>query len=111
MQRRLALVAPTLLGVTLLVFALLHLVPGDPVEIMLGESAQPADVDAMRHSLGLDQPWPQRLGQFLGGLMRGDLGQSIAFRMPVTEIRPGVTISMVEDPDGNWVEFLQASEA
>jgi peptide/nickel transport system permease protein len=58
MRRRLLLLLPTLLGVVLLVFAFLHLVPGDPVEIMLGESAAPADVAALRHTLVLDRPLP-----------------------------------------------------
>ncbi len=86
MRRRLLLLLPTLLGVVLLVFAFLHLVPGDPVEIMLGESAAPADVAALRASLGLDRPLPEQLLAFLGNAARGDLGWSIAFRAPVAEI-------------------------
>jgi len=84
--RRLALVVPTLLGVTALVFAFLHLVPGDPVEIMLGESAVPADVEAMRRDLGLDRPLPAQLVAYLAGALRGDLGHSLAFRAPVTRV-------------------------
>jgi peptide/nickel transport system permease protein len=86
MVRRLLLLLPTLLGVVLLVFAFLHMVPGDPVEIMLGESASPADVTALRHSLGLDRPLPEQLLTFLGHAARGDLGWSIAFRAPVSEV-------------------------
>lgn len=86
MRRRLALTVPTALGLTLLVFGLLDLVPGDPVEIMLGEAALPADVAAMRHALGLDRPPLGRLAHFLAGLARGDLGHSIAFRGPVTHV-------------------------
>lgn len=86
MRRRLALVLPTALGLTVLVFGLLDLVPGDPVEIMLGEAARPADVAAMRHSLGLDRPPVARLGHYLAGLARGDLGHSIAFRAPVAQV-------------------------
>lgn len=85
-MRRLALTIPTALGLTLLVFALLEIVPGDPVEIMLGEAALPADVAAMRSALGLDRPLPGRLAHFVAGLARGDLGHSIAFRAPVTQI-------------------------
>src|SRR5581483_6679303 len=62
--RRLALVPVTLLGAALLVFAMLRLVPGDPVEIMLGESAAPADVAALRHDLGLALPLPAQLARF-----------------------------------------------
>lgn len=86
MRRRLALAIPTALALTLLVFGLLDLVPGDPVEIMLGESAAPADVAAMRHALGLDRPPAGRLLHFLGGLAHGDLGRSIAFRAPVAGV-------------------------
>src|SRR5207249_2950912 len=84
--RRLVLIIPTLLGVASLVFAFLHLVPGDPVEIMLGESAAPADVAALRHDLGLDRPLPAQYARFLARAARGDLGQSIAFRAPVAEV-------------------------
>jgi ABC-type dipeptide/oligopeptide/nickel transport system permease component len=86
MRRRLLLLLPTLLGVVLLVFAFLHLGPGDPVEIMLGESAAPADVAALRHTLGLDRPLPEQLLLFLARAARGDLGWSIAFRAPVSEV-------------------------
>jgi len=86
MLRRLVLVVPTLLGVTALVFAFLHLVPGDPVEIMLGESAMPADVEAMRRDLGLDRSLPAQLIAYLGGALRGDLGHSLAFRAPVAAV-------------------------
>jgi peptide/nickel transport system permease protein len=84
--RRLVLLVATLLGVATLVFAFLHLVPGDPVEVMLGESAAPADVAALRHDLGLDRPLAVQYAQFLGRALRGDLGQSIAFRAPVGSV-------------------------
>ncbi|MEX2481978.1 MAG: ABC transporter permease [Gammaproteobacteria bacterium] len=70
-------------GVSLLVFLLLHLVPGDPVEVMLGEFAAAADRTALREALGLDQPlWRQWLG-FVGGLVRGDFGTSLATGQPI----------------------------
>ena len=84
--RRLLLTIPTILGVVVLVFAFLHLVPGDPVEIMLGESAAPAQVAALRHDLDLDRPLPAQLASFLRRAARGDLGYSIAFRAPVGEL-------------------------
>jgi peptide/nickel transport system permease protein len=86
MTRRLLSVLPTLLGVTILVFAFLHAVPGDPVEIMLGESAAPADVAGLRSALGLDRPLPEQLARFVGRAARGDLGASIAFRAPVATV-------------------------
>jgi len=85
-QRRLLLLVPTLVGVATLVFAFLHLVPGDPVEIMLGESAAPADVAALRHELGLDRPLAVEYVRFLGRAARGDLGRSIAYRVPVVDV-------------------------
>jgi peptide/nickel transport system permease protein len=84
--RRLLLTVPTILGVAVLVFAFLHLVPGDPVEIMLGESAAPAQVEALRHDLGLDRPLLAQLAGFFQRAVRGDLGYSIAFRAPVGEL-------------------------
>jgi peptide/nickel transport system permease protein len=86
MRRRLLLLPATLLGAVALVFAFLHLVPGDPVEVMLGEFAMPADVESMRRGLGLDRPLPEQFVRFLGGLASGDLGESIAFRAPVTRV-------------------------
>ena len=62
------------LGVCTLVFLLIHLVPGDPVEAMLGESAQPADREALRAALGLDRPVSEQYLDYLGRLVRLDLG-------------------------------------
>jgi|RhiMetdeSRZDD1v2_1073273.scaffolds.fasta_scaffold372879_2 ABC-type dipeptide/oligopeptide/nickel transport system permease component len=84
--RRVALLVPTLLGVATLVFAFLHLVPGDPVEIMLGESAAPADVAELRRELGLDRPLVVQYGRFLAHAARGDLGRSIVYRAPVSHV-------------------------
>jgi ABC-type dipeptide/oligopeptide/nickel transport system permease component len=86
--RRLVLTLPVLLGVATLVFALIHLVPGDPAEAMLGESAPAADLADLRTKLGLDQPLLVQYGHFLGGLVRGDLGTSFRYNTPVaSEIR------------------------
>ena len=84
--RRLAQVIPTALLAATLVFSLIHLIPGDPVEMMLGEGAQPADVTALRHDLGLDRPLLVQYGSFLGGLARGDLGKSLKSGEPVLAI-------------------------
>jgi peptide/nickel transport system permease protein len=83
---RLASALVVMLGVALLVFLLLHLVPGDPVELMLGDSARPADRAALRQALGLDRPVAVQLGDWLGGLVRLDLGDSLFSRRPVTEL-------------------------
>jgi ABC-type dipeptide/oligopeptide/nickel transport system permease component len=86
--RRLLLTIPVLLGVATLVFALIHLVPGDPAQSMLGESASPEDVARLRQSLGLDDPLLVQYTSFLSGIVRGDLGSSFRYGTPVTsEIR------------------------
>ena len=74
------------LGVVCLVFFLLHLVPGDPVEVMLGESARPADREALQRALGLDQPLHVQFGQYLASLGRFDLGTSLYSKRPVRDL-------------------------
>ena len=81
--RRLLLTIPVLLGVATLVFALIHLVPGDPVQSMLGETASQEEVERLRHSLGLDRPLLVQYRSFLVGLLTGDLGTSFRFGTPV----------------------------
>ncbi len=82
--RRLLLTIPVLLGVATLVFSLIHLVPGDPVQAMLGDSASPQDISELRGRLGLDRPLYVQYGAFLKGLTRGDLGASLRTNQPVT---------------------------
>jgi ABC-type dipeptide/oligopeptide/nickel transport system permease component len=81
--RRLVLTLPVLLGVVTLVFSLIHLVPGDPVEAMLGESASPQEVAEVRGRLGLDRPLYVQYGAYLQGLAAGDLGTSLRTNEPV----------------------------
>jgi ABC-type dipeptide/oligopeptide/nickel transport system permease component len=81
--RRLALTIPVLLGVATLVFALIHLIPGDPAQAMLGETAAQEEVDALRRRLGLDRPLLEQYGVFLAGAARGDLGTSLRTNEPV----------------------------
>ena len=83
--KRLALLLPVLFGVVTLVFLLLHLIPGDPVDIMLGDYAQPADRQALHRALGLHQPLHQQYLGYLGDVLRGDLGTSIHSRRPVRD--------------------------
>ncbi|MEW8286963.1 MAG: nickel ABC transporter permease [Candidatus Thiodiazotropha endolucinida] len=75
-----------IIGVICLVFMLIHLVPGDPVDVMLGESAIPADREALRSSLGLDRPITVQLTDFLKGVAVLDLGDSLHTRQPVSEL-------------------------
>jgi ABC-type dipeptide/oligopeptide/nickel transport system permease component len=83
--RRLLLTIPVLLGVATLVFSLIHLVPGDPVQTMLGESAAPQEIAKLRTQLGLDRPLYVQYWAFLKGVARGDLGVSLRTNQPVTE--------------------------
>ncbi len=81
--RRLALAVPTLVGVTVVVFALIRLVPGDPARLVLGLQASEEEVQRLRVQLGLDQPLPVQYVRFLGRLLQGDLGRSVVTGEPV----------------------------
>jgi len=84
--RRVLAVGPVLFGVTLAVFSMLFLVPGDPVKIMLAEFVTtPEQIARMRAQLHLDEPVLQQYGRFVGNALRGDLGTSIRSRRPVTQ--------------------------
>jgi ABC-type dipeptide/oligopeptide/nickel transport system permease component len=85
LARRLVLTIPVLIGVATLVFSLIHLIPGDPAQAMLGEAAPQADVEELRHRLGLDRPLVEQYGLFLRGLTKGDLGTSLRTGLPVTD--------------------------
>jgi peptide/nickel transport system permease protein len=80
---RLVLAIPVLLGVATLVFSLIHLVPGDPAQAMLGEGASPQDVAELRKTLGLDRPLLTQYGVFLRRAVVGDLGVSFRTGQPV----------------------------
>lgn len=82
--RRLLLSVPVLLGVATLVFALIHLVPGDPAQAMLGDGAPHEEVVKLQHTLGLDRPLLSQYKSFLAGIVRGDLGTSFRYNTPVT---------------------------
>jgi peptide/nickel transport system permease protein len=84
--RRLLALLPVALSVATLTFALIHLVPGDPVSAMLGDYAAPADVVRMRHYLKLDLPLWKQYADFIFGLAHGDLGQSISQHAPVARL-------------------------
>jgi len=83
LARRLVLTVPVLFGVATLVFSLIHLIPGDPAQAMLGETAPQADVDELRQRLGLDRPLLEQYLAFLSGAVRGDLGTSLRTGEPV----------------------------
>jgi len=83
---RLLFAVPALWLIVTMVFLLAHVVPGDPVEQMLGEGARAEDLQQLRHALGLDVPIATQYARYLRGVVRGDLGDSFRFREPVTRI-------------------------
>jgi peptide/nickel transport system permease protein len=85
LARRLLLVIPTLIGVTIVVFALVRLLPGDAVTMLLQEYAYARDADELRARLGLDRPGPVQYVEWAGGVLRGDLGTSLRSKQPVAD--------------------------
>ncbi len=86
LMKRLVNFLTVIFGVLLLTFLLIHLVPGDPVEVMLGESANSVDREALRAELGLNQPLVQQFGIYLNNLVHGDLGYSIHTKASIAEL-------------------------
>lgn len=86
---RLLLALPALWLILTMVFLLAHIVPGDPVQQMLGEGARVEDLQQLRHALGLDLPIPIQYGRYMAGIVRGNLGESFRFQKPVV----GVVVS------------------
>jgi peptide/nickel transport system permease protein len=80
--RRLLQMLPIALGVTILVFFLIHLVPGDPAQTILGNQATPHRVALLRHEWGLDRPLPVQYEKFMARIVRGDLGSSLFYDVP-----------------------------
>lgn len=83
--RRIALILPTLFGVSVVAFLLVHWMPGDPAEIIAGEHASPAVVEQIRRELRLDRPLVEQYALYLADLVRGDLGRSAKTHVAVTE--------------------------
>lgn len=83
--RRLIQLIPVVVGVTILIFTIMYLIPGDPVKLMLGADATIADIEAKRQELGLNDPYLVRLGKFLSDVfLRFDFGKSWVYNVPVT---------------------------
>src|SRR6266852_9979615 len=81
--RRLALAAPLLLGMSVLVFGLMRVIPGDPAVVVLGYKATPESIRAMRESFHLDEPLPSQYARWLGGMLRGELRQHDRHNQPI----------------------------
>jgi len=84
--RRILLMIPVVLGVTVVVFLIIHLAPGDPVLLLVGERAPQEVYDRVKHAWGLDRPLLTQYLTFLGNILRGNFGMSIQMRRPVAEL-------------------------
>ena len=84
--RRVATILPTLLFVSMLIFGLQQLLPGDPAVILAGEERDPNVVAYLREKLHLDEPLPVRYLHWVGGVLQGDLGESVRSQQPVLEL-------------------------
>lgn len=85
-RKRLVLMVFVLFGVTLIIFSMIHLIPGDPALLMLGERATDQKVADLRQQLGLTKPLPVQYWNFISGIPRGNLGTSLLYKQPVTKI-------------------------
>ena len=95
--RRLLLLIPMAIGMVIVTFGLLLIIPGDPAAVLLGQDATPEAIINLRNSLGLNDPWYVRLFDYFAGLLRGDMGRSIFQNQAVSEIifgRLGATIEL-----------------
>jgi len=84
--RRLLVAIPVLIGVSLITFILVNVVPGDPVMMMMEKRADPATVERIRHQMGLDKPLPVQYGNLLIKAVQGDLGDSFRYKVPVADL-------------------------
>jgi peptide/nickel transport system permease protein len=85
--RRILLMIPVLLGVTLVTFIIVHMIPGDPVQVLLGADRRttPEQIESIRKAYGLDQPLPVQYVKWLGHVVQGDLGNSLRTKRPLTQ--------------------------
>jgi len=86
LTRRIATILPTLLFVTILIFGLQQLLPGDPAMVLAGEDRDPSVVAYLRDRMHLDEPFPVRYFYWISGVLRGDLGESLRMQQPVTAL-------------------------
>jgi peptide/nickel transport system permease protein len=83
--RRFLTLIPVLLGMTLIVFFMIRAIPGNPAQVILGQLATAEAIESLTKELGLDKPWHIQYFSYLGDLLRGDLGNSLRTRVPITE--------------------------
>ncbi|MDQ0158089.1 ABC transporter permease [Alkalibacillus salilacus] len=93
--RRVLQLIPVLLGVSILVFSLMHLTPGNPAQLMAGESAPPDTIEQIEESLGLNDPLPVQYWDYISGVVQGDLGTSMRYNTPVAdEVWPKFVVTL-----------------
>jgi peptide/nickel transport system permease protein len=85
-RKRLVLSVFVLFGVTVVIFGMVHFLPGDPAAILLGDRATTDKIAQLHDQLGLNRPLPEQYWLFVSGLVRGDMGESLAFRQPVRDM-------------------------
>jgi len=94
-RKRLILAVFVLFGVSVVIFGMVHFLPGDPAAIILGDRATAQSIAALSNDLGLHRPLPEQYWLFISGLVRGQMGTSLMFRQPVNElVLSRVTISV-----------------
>ncbi len=86
LAKRIATLIPTLIFVSMLIFGLQQLLPGDPAMILAGEEQDPSVIAHLRKTMHLDEPLPLRYAYWMGGVLRGDLGESVRMQLPVREL-------------------------
>lgn len=107
--RRILIMIPVLIGVSIIVFSLMHLTPGDPVQIMLGDMAPQAQIEQMRESLGLNDPLYTQYFTFIRNTLLGDFGTSIYFDRPVIDlIRERIKFTAILSLAGMAVSYIIA---
>ena len=84
--RRVLGLIPLFIGISFTIFFLIHLIPGDPAQVMLGFRATPQAIAQLHHAWHLDDPLPIQYVDFLGRLLTGDLGQSVQYQQPVRDL-------------------------
>ncbi len=104
-RRRLLQSIGVIWGVSVLVFFLLRLAPGDPVSLLLAETATPEQMDAVREKWGLNEPIPVQYMVFLGRALQGDLGDSLFFQQPAIEVLAGAYARYVATVRGGAALF------
>src|SRR5919206_4137837 len=85
-RKRLILSVFVLFGVTIVIFSMVHFLPGDPAAILLGDRGTVQNVAELREQLGLNRPLPEQYWLFLSGLVHGQMGTSLMFRQPVNQM-------------------------